>query len=254
MRLALGLAYDGTSFSGWQTQPTGDAVQDALERSLSALAGHRVDTICAGRTDAGVHALQQIVHFETAAQRPLNAWVRGTNARLPATVAVQWAQEVSPDFHARFSARSRTYRYLIRCAPVAHPLWRDRAGWVFRPLSIEPMREAAAHLIGEHDFSAFRSSQCQAASPVRTVSALTLSRRGDFIALTITANAFLHHMVRNIAGLLIAVGRGARVPGDVDRILASRDRRQNSATAPAEGLCLMSVVYPGAFGLPGDPL
>jgi tRNA pseudouridine38-40 synthase len=250
MRLALGLAYDGTGFSGWQTQPAGDAVQDALERSLSALAGHPVDTICAGRTDAGVHALQQIVHFDTASERPLNAWVRGTNARLPATVAVQWARAVSADFHARFSARSRTYRYLIRCAPVPHPLWRDRAGWVFRPVSVEPMREAAAHLIGEHDFSAFRSSQCQAASPVRTVFTLTVSRRGDFIELTITANAFLHHMVRNIVGALVYVGTGRQPAAWIGELLAARRRALAAPTFSPAGLYLAGVQYDPVHALP----
>jgi len=250
MRLALGLAYDGTGFSGWQTQPAGDAVQDTLERSLSALAGHPVDTICAGRTDAGVHALQQIVHFDTASERPLNAWVRGTNARLPATVAVQWARAVSADFHARFSARSRTYRYLIRCAPVPHPLWRDRAGWVFRPVSVGPMREAAAHLIGEHDFSAFRSSQCQAASPVRTVFTLTVSRRGDFIELTITANAFLHHMVRNIVGALVYVGTGRQPAAWIGELLAARRRALAAPTFSPAGLYLAGVQYDPVHALP----
>lgn len=250
MRLALGLAYDGSGYSGWQTQPAGDAVQDVLERSLSELAGHRVATICAGRTDAGVHALQQVVHFDTDAQRPLTAWVRGTNARLPPSVAVQWARPVPDDFHARFGARARTYRYLIRCAPVPHPLWRDRAGWVFRPLSLEPMREAAAHLLGEHDFSAFRSSQCQAASPVRTLFALTMSRRADFVELTITANAFLHHMVRNIVGALVYVGTGRQPSGWMGELLAARRRALAAPTFSAAGLYLAAVRYDPSYALP----
>jgi tRNA pseudouridine38-40 synthase len=257
VRLALGLAYDGAAFPGWQTQPSGDAVQDVLEASLSALAGHPVATVCAGRTDAGVHALRQVVHFDTEARRPLNAWVRGVNARLPETVAVQWARPVPDDFHARFGARSRTYRYLIRCAPVPHPLWRTRAGWVFRPLALGPMREAAACLVGEHDFSAFRSSQCQAATPVRTLVRLELEARGDFVELTLVANAFLHHMVRNIVGALVYVGTGRQPPGWLGELLAARRRALAAPTFSPSGLYLAGVDYDPAFGLPRqvlDPL
>lgn len=250
MRLALGLAYEGAGFPGWQTQPSGDALQDHLERSLSALAGHPVKSVCAGRTDAGVHGLAQVVHFDTEAMRPLNAWVRGVNARLPASVAVQWARRVPDDFHARFSARSRTYRYLIRCSEVPHPLWRDRAGWVFRPLAIAPMREAAAALIGQHDFSAFRSAQCQAATPVRTLSRLDVDRRGDFVELTLTANAFLHHMVRNLVGALVYVGTGRQPPGWMKQLLAARRRALAAPTFAAAGLYFAGVDYDPAFGLP----
>jgi tRNA pseudouridine38-40 synthase len=256
MRLALGLAYDGAGHPGWQTQPSGDAIQDHLERSLAALAGHPVKTVCAGRTDAGVHGLAQVVHFDTMASRPLNAWVRGVNARLPATVSVQWARPVPDDFHARFSARSRTYRYLIRCSEVPHPLWRDRAGWVFRPIAIEPMREAALALLGRHDFSAFRSAQCQAATPVRTLLRLDIERRGDFVDLTLNANAFLHHMVRNLVGALVYVGTGRQPPGWIRELLVARRRALAAPTFAAAGLYFAGVDYDPALGLPiggGDP-
>lgn len=257
MRLALGLAYDGSAFTGWQTQTAGDAVQDAVERSLSAMAGHEVATTCAGRTDSGVHALRQVVHFDTEAQRPLDAWVRGVNARLPDAVSVQWARPVSGTFHARFGARSRTYRYLIRCAPTPHPLWRQRAGWVFRPLDEARMGEAAAALLGEHDYSSFRSSQCQAATPVRTLTRLDVARRGDFVEVTLTANAFLHHMVRNIVGALVWVGTGRQPPRWMAELLAARRRALAAPTFSPAGLYLAGVEYDPAFGLPAgdlDPL
>jgi tRNA pseudouridine38-40 synthase len=252
VKLALGLAYDGTGSPGWQTQATGDALQDLLEVSLGVLAGHPVATVCAGRTDAGVHALSQVVHFDTTAARPLNAWVRGVNARLPARIAVQWAREVPAEFHARFSARTRSYRYLLRCAAVQHPLWRDRAGWVFRPLDVEAMREAAAALVGTHDFSSFRSSQCQAKTPVRTMHRLEVASRGEFIELTLIANAFLHHMVRNIVGTLVYVGTG-RQPADwVAELLAARRRALGAPTFSPSGLYLAGVDYDPVFGLPTD--
>lgn len=257
MRLALGLAYDGTSYSGWQTQPDGSAVQDEVERSLAALAGHPVSTLCAGRTDAGVHALQQVIHLDSDADRPLSAWVRGTNARLGPGVAVQWARPVSDAFHARFSARSRSYRYLILCSPVPHPLWVHRAGWVFRPLDEGRMQAAAACLLGEHDFSAFRSSQCQAASPVRTVSAIDVKRRSAFVEVSITANAFLHHMVRNIVGALVEVGVGRQPQGWLADVLAAGDRSRAAPTFSPAGLYLAGVDYDPAHGLPcgvADPL
>jgi tRNA pseudouridine38-40 synthase len=257
VRLALGLAYDGTGTPGWQTQPSGDALQDLLERSLAELAGHAMDTVCAGRTDAGVHATAQVVHFDTHAERPLNAWVRGVNARLPERIAVQWSRPVPDDFHARFSARARTYVYLIRCAEAPHPLWRDRAGRVHRPLDADAMREAAAALVGEHDFSSFRSSQCQAATPVRTLSRLDVERRGEFVVLTITANAFLHHMVRNVVGALVHVGIGRRPVAWIGELLAARRRALGAPTFSPAGLYLAGVEYDAAFGLPvptTDPL
>ena len=257
MRIALGLAYDGAGFPGWQTQSCGRAVQDVLEVSLARMAGHPVRTLCAGRTDAGVHALAQVVHFDTPAVRPPGAWGRGVNARLPRGVTVQWARPVPDGFHARFSARHRSYRYLIWCGAVPHPLWRDRAGWVFRALDLTAMRQAACLLVGEHDFSAFRSAQCQAASPVRRLSRLDITPRGDFVELCVTANAFLHHMVRNLVGVLVDVGIGRRPVPWVGQVLASRRRALASPTFSPAGLYLAEVDYDPGFGLPGgllDPL
>jgi tRNA pseudouridine38-40 synthase len=254
VKLALGIAYDGSGFPGWQTQPTGDAIQDRVESALSALADSPLRTVCAGRTDAGVHALRQVVHLECDVARPLTAWVRGVNARLPDAIAVQWARPVPDAFHARYSARTRTYRYLIRCSRAPHPLWRTRAGWVFRPLDLDAMRSAAAVLMGEHDFSSFRSSQCQAASPVRTVTRLDVERRGDFVQCTIEANAFLHHMVRNVVGALVWVGIGRQPASWLESLLASRRRALAAPTFSPAGLYLAGVAYDPAFGLPADTL
>lgn len=257
MRFALGLAYDGSGMAGWQTQPHGNTGQDLLERALCAVADHPVSTVCAGRTDAGVHALAQVVHFDTEARRSPTAWVRGANSRLPPGVAVQWVQEVPESFHARYSARSRTYRYLLRCGPVRHPLWQQRAGQALRELSIDKMREAAQHLLGEHDFSTFRSSLCQAASPVRDLRRLDIRRRGALIQFELQANAFLHHMVRNLVGALVYVGDGRQKPDWVLDLLAARDRARSAPTFAAAGLYLAGVEYEPALGLPGgliDPL
>ena len=252
-RIALILGYDGSRFSGWQTQPGGGAVQDALEASLAALAGHAVRVTCAGRTDTGVHATAQVVHFDTDAARLPQAWVRGTNARLPATVAVLHAQEVDPDFHARFSVRSRCYIYLIHRAAVRHPLWVGRAGWVFRNLDVAAMRAAAQRLVGEHDFSAFRSSQCQAKTPVRRLTTLTVEESGPLVALRFEGNAFLHHMVRNIVGSLVYVGIGRQPEDWIGTVLAGRDRGLAAPTFSPEGLYLQAVTYDGRFGLPAPP-
>src|SRR5690554_6014235 len=202
-RVALGLAYDGESWQGWQTQPSGLTVQDTLESALAQFLSQPTATICAGRTDTGVHALEQVVHIDTGVQRQAESWVRGLNAMLPSSIAVQWACPVSEEFHARFSALSRTYVYLVRQARVRSPLAHGRTGWVHRPLYLEPMRQAAARLLGEHDFSAFRSSQCQAASPVRTLHSLEISYVNGCFVFVFRANAFLHHMVRNLMGALL---------------------------------------------------
>ena len=252
-RIALIVAYDGSSFTGWQTQPGGGAVQDALEGSLSALAGHRVRVTCAGRTDAGVHATGQVVHFDTDASRLPQAWVRGTNARLPAAVAVLAGCEVDPEFHARYSASSRCYVYLIHRAAVRHPLWVGRAGWVFRELDVDAMRSAAQALIGEHDFSAFRSAQCQAKTPVRRLDTLAIEEAGPLVALRFEGNAFLHHMVRNIVGSLVYVGLGRQPQGWIGELLAGRDRSQAAPTFSPEGLYLQQVTYDQRFGLPAAP-
>ncbi|NBW44583.1 MAG: tRNA pseudouridine(38-40) synthase TruA [Betaproteobacteria bacterium] len=250
MKIALGLAYDGSPYQGWQTQPGGGAVQDFLQSALAEVSGHPVATICAGRTDAGVHATAQVVHFETTVDRPLTAWVRGANAHLPGEIAVQWARVVEAHFHARYSARARSYRYLILRSPVRQPLWRSQAAWVFRPLDLESMRSAAARLVGEHDFSAFRAAACQAATPVRQVYDLTIAERDAFLAISIRANAFLHHMVRNLVGALVEVGLGHRSPDWIDELLNLRDRRLSARTFPACGLTLVGVDYAPEYDLP----
>jgi tRNA pseudouridine38-40 synthase len=249
-RIALTLAYDGSGFRGWQTQPGGDAAQDVLERALAAIAGHPVSTICAGRTDAGVHALRQVVHFDSGADRALSAWVRGANAHLPATLAVRSATQVADAFHARYGATRRRYRYLLHRAPVRHPLLAGRAGWTFRHPDVARMREAAALLVGEHDFSAFRSAECQAASPVRRLEELVLHERGPFVVFTFTGNAFLHHMVRNLVGALLAVGERRQPVGWIAEVLAGRDRRRSAPTFAPDGLYLDGAQYDARFGVP----
>jgi tRNA pseudouridine38-40 synthase len=226
-------------------------VQDALEAALAAIAGAPVSVTCAGRTDRGVHAKGQVVHFDTTASRPSSAWVRGVNAHLPDTVAVLWSAEVDGAFHARYSARSRTYRYELVNRPVRPAIAARYAGWFHAPLDLQAMREAAAVLVGEHDFSAFRSAECQAKSPVRTVHALALERAGETITFVIRANAFLHHMVRNIVGTLVYAGRDRRPAQWVEEILESRDRSRAAPTFAPEGLYLEAVEYESKWGIPG---
>lgn len=250
-RIALGLCYDGASWQGWQTQPGGRTLQDVLEAALARfLASPAVATVCAGRTDAGVHALQQVVHLDTQAVRRDESWVRGLNALLPPTLAVQWAQPVAADFHARFDARARTYLYVLRSAPVRSPILHGRVGWIHDRLDDQAMRAAAALLVGEHDFSAFRSAECQAASPVRTLHTLQMTRRGDFLIFEFCANAFLHHMVRNLMGTLLMIGRGRRPPHWAAELLERRDRRLSAPTFMPDGLYLAHVAYPGSPELP----
>ena len=253
-RIALGVCYDGAPWLGWQSQPGGRTVQDVLEQALSRFAAHPVSTICAGRTDTGVHALNQTVHLDTTAARSLESWVRGVNALLPESIAVQWAREVPGDFHARFSAQGRHYVYLVRQHRVRSPLTQGRAAWVFRPLELARMQEAAGHLLGEHDFSAFRSSECQAASPVRTLTRAHIERQGDYFLFSFSANAFLHHMIRNLMGALIYIGQGRQPPSWAAQLLQQRNRRLAAPTFEASGLYLAGVDYPPAFGLPAaDP-
>jgi tRNA pseudouridine38-40 synthase len=253
MRIALGLEYDGSRFCGWQTQPEGCGAQDALERALSEIAGESVTTICAGRTDAGVHALGQVVHFDTSVERPLAAWSRGTNALLPAAVAVTWSHAVSAEFHARYSAVSRAYRYVLLNRAVRPAADNGRVGWFHIPLDVVKMRGAAQHLLGEHDFSAFRAADCQARTPVRTLTRLDIARRGDIVVFDVRANAFLHHMVRNIVGCLVYVGKGKHSPEWVGKVLAGRDRAQAAPTFEASGLYLSEVEYEARWGLPSAP-
>jgi tRNA pseudouridine38-40 synthase len=253
MRIALGVEYDGSRFCGWQTQPTGCGVQDALERALSEIAGEPVATVCAGRTDAGVHALAQVVHFDTRAERPLLAWVRGTNALLPAALAVTWSQAVGEDFHARYSARARAYRYVLLNRGVRPASDHGRVGWFHAPLDAGAMQAAARLLLGEHDFSAFRAADCQARTPVRTIHRLAVTRHGDLVIFDIHANAFLHHMVRNIVGCLVYVGKGRHAPEWLSEVLASRDRAQAAPTFEACGLYLAGVEYDERWALPAAP-
>ncbi|OWW18966.1 tRNA pseudouridine(38-40) synthase TruA [Noviherbaspirillum denitrificans] len=255
-RIALGVQYDGALWRGWQTQPSGGTVQDTLEAALKRFALVDIGTTCAGRTDAGVHALEQVVHFDTELDREMFSWVRGVNAFLPPSIAVRWACETPGDrldaFHARFSATARTYHYVIYNHPVRSPLLAGKAGWVFRPLQIEPMRTAAAHLLGTHDFSAFRAAECQAKSPVKTMHDIRIERRSALIVVTLTANAFLHHMVRNIVGSLIVVGNGNQKPEWMAEILASRNRSLAAPTFMPDGLYLAKIAYDPKWQLPQE--
>lgn len=250
MRIALGLEYDGSGFTGWQTQPGGTAVQNALERALAAFAEVPVPTICAGRTDAGVHASYQVVHIDPPVERPLSAWVRGVNTFLPSTVAVRWSRAVPDAFHARFSATGRRYDYWLLNDPVRSPLADGRVGWLFRPLDEAAMHAAAQALLGEHDFSSFRAAECQASTPVRELRQLDVQRFGRLIRVRVAANAFLHHMVRNLVGTLVYVGLGRQPVTWPARVLAARDRAAAAPTFAADGLYLTHVQYDPAFDLP----
>jgi len=249
-RIAICLEYDGSGFKGWQAQPHGNTVQDALERALAAVAADQVRVSCAGRTDAGVHALAQVAHFDTEAVRPLSAWVRGVNAHLPAQIAVRWAQEVDAEFHARFSARSRSYRYLLHNHPVRPALYHGKQGWFHQPLDIERMRSAAGYLLGEHDFSAFRAADCQARSPLKTLHRADISSYSDMVVFEFRASAFLHHMVRNLVAALVAVGKGRCPPEWLAELLAGRDRTRGAPTFSAAGLYFAGVEYESRWCLP----
>jgi tRNA pseudouridine38-40 synthase len=253
MRIALGIEYDGTAYNGWQRQRNGDGVQERVERALSIVAAEPVEIICAGRTDTGVHASGQVVHFDTNSKRSSRGWLLGANSDLPDDVNVTWAQPVSDNFHARFGAVARSYRYLILNRFERSALHRNRAWWVYDPLDIGPMQEAAKALLGEHDFSAFRAASCQASTAVRHISHLSLTQRGPWIELEVTANAFLQHMVRNITGTLAKIGKGDESPAWAAEILESRDRKKGGIAAPPHGLTLVSVAYPDEFDLPADP-
>lgn len=250
VRIALGLEYDGQAFCGWQTQAGGCSIQDVLEAALGHVHGAPVQTVVAGRTDAGVHALAQVVHFDAGLPRPLSAWIRGVNARLPSGVAVLWARQVDAGFHARYAALERSYRYVLLNHPVRPALLSGRVGWMHAPLDEARMAAAAAGLLGEHDFSAFRAAECQARSPVRQLRRADVMRRGDFVLFEFSANAFLHHQVRNMVGALVWVGLGRRPPEWVEALLHSRDRTQGAATFAADGLYLTQVRYDPGWGLP----
>jgi tRNA pseudouridine38-40 synthase len=251
-RIAVGVEYDGTEFCGWQRQPAGRSVQTCVEEALSRVADHPVSVACAGRTDAGVHALAQVAHFDSTSERSLRAWQLGTNGALPRDVSITWARFVPEDFHARYSARSRSYRYRIVNRSARSALHRTRACWVPRALDAAAMAAAGEHLLGRHDFASFRAAECQARTSVRTVRRLSVARSGDWITLDISADAFLHHMVRNIAGVLIRIGLGDAPVAWAREVLDARDRRRAGVTAPAAGLYLVGVGYDGALGLPAE--
>jgi tRNA pseudouridine38-40 synthase len=250
MRIAAIVEYDGSHFCGWQLQDDVRTVQGDIEQALGVVANEPVRVITAGRTDTGVHASGQVIHFDVSAQRTGRSWIRGANSNLAQDVAVIWAEEVDPDFHARFSATGRHYQYVILNRPV-HPTYLNRrVTWDYRPLDIDRMRAGAAHLAGTHDFSSYRTVHCQAKDPVRELRLLEIHRRGDFVFLHVYANAFLHHMVRNIAGVLMTIGAGEREPEWAKQVLEARDRTQGGITAPPDGLYLTAVEYPQKFNIP----
>ncbi|MEP7370732.1 MAG: tRNA pseudouridine(38-40) synthase TruA [Nitrosospira sp.] len=251
MRISLILEYDGSAYCGWQSQLSGGSVQDALEAALSRIACNDIRVVSAGRTDTGVHAAYQVLHFDTQAQRPMSAWVRGVNALLPVSIAVLWASQIPDDFHARYCARERCYLYLLLNHAVRPGLCHGKIGWFHQTLDVEQMRTAAQMLLGEHDFSAFRAAECQAKSPVRNLTKLEITRQGDLIAFELRANAFLHHMVRNIVGCLIYVGKGKYPPEWINVLLTGRERRYAAPTFPAAGLYLAGVTYDAKWKLPG---
>jgi len=250
VRVALGVSYNGQPYDGWQSQPSGRTVQDQLEKALSRFADQRISTLCAGRTDAGVHGLMQVVHFDTGAERAPYAWVRGTNSFLPRDIAVQWAHVVPDEFHCRASALSRRYAYLLLESPVRPSVDTGRAGWVFQPLNQAAMEEAAILLLGEHDFTSFRASACQALSPVKNLLRLEISRRGAYWRFEFEANAFLHHMIRNIMGCLIVIGQGKQPPEWVNAVLAARSRDAAAPTFSPDGLYFLGPRYDARWGLP----
>lgn len=251
-RIAAGIEYNGSAYHGWQTQsaPLLDTVQTQSEKALSKIADHPIQITCAGRTDKGVHALAQVIHFDTTATRTMHAWISGANHYLPSDIRLLWAKPITPTFHARYSAIARRYRYVLYNHPIRPALLQNYVSWYPAPLDLERMIAGAQFLLGEHDFSAFRGSDCQAKTTQRRVEELELTQKGDFIYLEIQANAFLHHMVRNIVGVLLAIGRGEREPTWAQEVLLSCQRSQAGITAAPEGLYLMQVDYPKEWEIP----
>jgi tRNA pseudouridine38-40 synthase len=249
-RVAAIVEYDGTDYAGWQSQVHSRSIQDAVQEALSFVAGHPVTCICAGRTDRGVHAVGQVIHFDTRAARTSRAWVLGANTKLAPSISLQWADEVDAGFHARHRARARVYRYIILNRSERSALHHARVAWIHRPLDAARMHEAAQGLLGEHDFSAFRSMECQSKTPIRRIDAIEVGRSGDYVTVDFTANAYLHHMVRNIVGTLVEAQADVDAAGRVAAILAGRDRRHAGFTAPSSGLYLWRVIYPANFGIP----
>lgn len=249
MRLALGIEYDGTPYCGWQSQPGGCGVQDQLEKALAVMAGHPLRIVAAGRTDTGVHAMIQVVHFDTETMRPSNAWIRGVNAMLPDAIRVLWAVEVAPDFHARFSAFERSYQYLLINSPVAPAIMNNKAGWFHAPLDVASMQKACSYLVGEHDFSAFRAAECQAKSPIKHMHQAEVRAQGRVLVFEFRANAFLHHQVRNMVGALVYIGKGKYSPEYIRELLQSRDRTKAPPTFSPAGLYLVGIGYEAKWGL-----
>ncbi len=254
MRIALGIEYDGTAYNGWQRQKVGRGVQELVEHALSGIADHPATVVCSGRTDTGVHASGQVIHFDTNSERAMRNWMLGTNRNLPDDISVRWAKPVSDEFDARYSATSRTYRYLILNSPVRSALFRHRVWCVHEPLDEKRMRAGAECLLGKHDFSAFRAAGCQASTATREIRCLDVSRHGDWLSLTVTANAFLQHMVRNITGSLVAIGRGEHPAEWAATLLEGKDRTAGGIAAPAQGLTLVNVEYPESFDIPISPI
>lgn len=252
MKYALGIEYDGANFYGWQQQHELRTVQAELQSALSQVADEQIKVVCAGRTDKGVHAYGQVVHFETNVNRPLHAWILGCNSILANDIAVKWSKKVANDFHARFSAKRRDYRYIIANTDTPNAIMRNHHAWHLKALDEQQMHQAAQCLLGEHDFSSFRSADCQSKTPVRKLFAIEVIRQNNLIIIDVAANAFLHHMVRNIAGVLLAVGEGKKPPAWVEEVLNARDRKVADVTAKPEGLYLMKVSYPEKYGILSD--
>lgn len=250
MRIALGVEYNGSDYYGWQSQPNGHTVQDHIQRAISHIACEPISIIAAGRTDTGVHALEQVIHFDTSTERPLTAWVRGVNALLPPSIAILWAHPVAEEFHARFSAQGRSYQYVLINRPSRSAVHHGRVGWFHAPLDVNAMREAAEYLLGTHDFSAFRAAECQAKSPVKSLAQLDIQKQGDTLIFDLTANAFLHHMVRNIVGCLVYVGRGKYSPIWMKSVLDARQRSLAAPTFAPDGLYLRHIKYDTKWELP----
>ena len=250
MRVALGIAYRGSAYHGWQSQPDGQTVQDQVERALSSFADRPVTTVPAGRTDAGVHAINQVIHFDTVAERAEESWVRGSNRYLPGDIAIQWCRFVPETFHSRASARGRRYAYVLLESRIRPALEAGQVGWTFRKLDAEAMQAAARVLLGTHDFSAFRSAECQSPTPVKTLRGIAVERRGDYWRFDFEADAFLHHMIRNIMGALVAVGSGGREPGWLGEVLAGRDRTRAAPTFSPDGLYFLGPYYDAVHGIP----
>ncbi len=251
MRIALGIEYDGTAYNGWQRQKIGRGVQALVETALSEVANHNVTVICSGRTDTGVHASGQVIHFDTDSERTPQNWILGVNSNLPDDIIVCWAKKADDAFNARYSATARTYRYLILNSRIRSALFRHRAWCVHEPLDEKRMQAGADHLLGKHDFSAFRAAGCQASTPTREMRVLDVVRNDEWLSITVTANAFLQHMVRNITGTLVAIGSGERPAAWAQTVLEGRDRTAGGIAAPAQGLTLVQVDYPAEFEIPG---